>query len=315
MSAVGLSPTLVERYLTAAQKVTRLARRQSRPGARQPRRRAAADLTQEEHVDGLPFGTRGGTAVRHTFPRDGVYEIQVRLMRNRNENVEGLTEPHEIEITLDGERLELFTVTPNRNRLGDYYADEGVDKHLQLRDARHRRPARGRRDVPAEARARCIETERQPYVAHFNMNRHPRLQPAVHSVSIAGPFDAGGVGDTPSRSGSSSAARRRRADGSRLRPADRDGIRAPRLSASGHRREIVAVPLEFYDERRSAHGRVRGRHRDGAARAPDQPGVPVPRSSAIRRARPRVRRIASAMSSWRRACRSSCGAAFPTTSC
>ena len=52
----------------------------------------------------------------HTFPRDGEYDIQVRLVRDRNENVEGLTEPHEMEITLDGERLQVFTVTPNRNR-------------------------------------------------------------------------------------------------------------------------------------------------------------------------------------------------------
>ena len=74
-----------------------------------------ADLTQEDHFDGLPFGTRGGTVVRHTFPLDGEYEIQIRLSRDRNENVEGLTEPHQLELTLDGERVQLFTVKPNRN--------------------------------------------------------------------------------------------------------------------------------------------------------------------------------------------------------
>src|SRR5262249_34949738 len=44
-----------------------------------------------------------------------------------------------------------------------------------------------------------IETERQPYAAHFNMDRHPRVQPAVYSISVTGPFDATGTGDTPSR--------------------------------------------------------------------------------------------------------------------
>ena len=63
-----------------------------------------ADLTQEDHLDGLPFGTRGGTVVRYTFPLDGDYEIQIRLSRDRNENVEGLTEPQQLELTLDGER-------------------------------------------------------------------------------------------------------------------------------------------------------------------------------------------------------------------
>ena len=198
VGAVGLSPTLLERYLAVAQKVTTLAVGAPVPAPGSRVVVLPVDLTQEDHLDGLPFGTRGGTAVAHTFPRDGQYELQVRLMRNRNENVEGLSEPHEIEITLDGQRLQVFTVTPNRNRFGDYYADEGVDKHLQLRT----HVTAGPHIVGAtflEKHAALVETERQPYVAHFNMNRHPRLQPAVRSVSITGPFETGGVGETPSR--------------------------------------------------------------------------------------------------------------------
>ena len=198
VSAVGFSPTLVERYLSAAQKVTRLALGSPMPAPASRVVLLPGDLTQEEHVDGLPFGTRGGTAVHHTFPRDGFYEIQVRLVRNRNENVEGLTEPHQMEITLDGERLQLFTITPNRNRLDTYYADEGVDKHLQLRT----RVAAGPHVVGATFLRKdgaLIETERQPYEAHFNQDRHPRVQPAVQSVSITGPFESTGVGQTPSR--------------------------------------------------------------------------------------------------------------------
>jgi mono/diheme cytochrome c family protein len=116
VGAVGLSPTLVERYLSAAQKVTRLAVGTPVPTPALRVVTLPPDVTQEGHVDGLPFGTRGGTIVAHTFPRGGEYEVRVRLMRNRNENVEGLTEPHQLEVTLDGERLQLFTVTPNRNR-------------------------------------------------------------------------------------------------------------------------------------------------------------------------------------------------------
>ena len=51
----------------------------------------------------------------------------------RNENVEGLSEPHELELTLDGHRLDLFTIKPNRNAVGAYYADEAVDKDLKIR--------------------------------------------------------------------------------------------------------------------------------------------------------------------------------------
>ena len=74
----NLSPTLLDRYITAAQKISRLA-----VGA--PRRsggdtiRIRPDITQEEHVEGLPLGTRGGALIPYTFPQDGEYEIQIRL--------------------------------------------------------------------------------------------------------------------------------------------------------------------------------------------------------------------------------------------
>ena len=198
VGVVELSPTLMERYLAAAQKISRLALGSSAttPGSRVVTVRP--DLTQEGHLDGLPFGTRGGTVVEHTFPLDGVYEIEVRLARNRNENVEGLRETHVMEMTLDGQRLELFTVTPDRNRFGSYYADEDVDKHLNLRI-----PVTAGPHVLGAAflqkNSALIETERQPYQAQFNQDRHPRQQPAVHSVAITGPFDPTGAGDTPSR--------------------------------------------------------------------------------------------------------------------
>ena len=198
VNSVSLSPTLMERYLTAAQRISRVA---VGSPMRRPTSRTVvlpADFTQESHVDGLPFGTRGGATVNHTFPVDGEYGLQVQLSRDRNENVEGLTEPHDLEIALDGRRLKVFTITPNRNRSGAYYADEGVDKGLLVR-------------LPVDAgphaisvtflqnNSALIETERQPYQAHFNMDRHPRVQPAVRSVSIEGPFNPTGVGDTPSR--------------------------------------------------------------------------------------------------------------------
>ena len=99
-----LSPTLLERYLAAAQKVSRLAVGSPLPSPASHVVVLPADLTQEDHIDGLPFGTRGGTVVRYTFPLDGEYDIQVRLSRDRNENVEGLTEPHQMELSLDGKR-------------------------------------------------------------------------------------------------------------------------------------------------------------------------------------------------------------------
>jgi mono/diheme cytochrome c family protein len=255
VGAVGLSPTLVERYLSAAHKVTRLAVGTPVPTPAVRVITLPPDVTQEAHVDGLPFGTRGGTIVRHTFPRAGEYEVQVRLMRNRNENVEGLTEPHQLEVTLDGERLQLFTVTPNRNRMGDYYADESVDKHLQLRVP----VTAGPHAIGAAFLARnaaLVETERQPYDAHFNMNRHPRLQPAVHTVSITGP-----LGETSPAASASTPSRQRifvcepapRSDGSACAKQI-----VSTVARRAYRRPVadrdIAVPLQLYEEARRQGG-------------------------------------------------------------
>ena len=198
----GLSPTLMERYLAAARTVSELAVGSRAPAPDSRVVIVPADRTQEDHVDGLPFGTRGGTVVEHVFPFDGEYEIQVRLQRNRNENVEGLTEPHEVELTLDGERLGLFTMEPSTNMViqanATYYADEGIDNHLNVRLPVTAGPHRvGAAFI--KKNSALLETTRQPYDAHFNMDRHPRQQPAVRTVSIAGPFEPSGIGETPSR--------------------------------------------------------------------------------------------------------------------
>ena len=66
------------------------------------------DLTQEDHFDGLPFGTRGGTSVPLYVSADGEYQFELRLTRDRDELIEGLTEPHQIELSVDGVRLQLF---------------------------------------------------------------------------------------------------------------------------------------------------------------------------------------------------------------
>ena len=189
----GLSPTLLDRYITAAQKISRLAVGGTRRSPDGDTIRVRADITQEDRVDGLPVGTRGGTLIRYTFPQDGEYDIQIRLARDRNEQVEGLRESHELEVLLDRDRVKSFTVKPPGDK-----GHEDVDSHLKVR-------------VSAKAGLQHLavtflknssalqETTRQPYNAHFNLHRHPRLSPAVYQVSITGPFGAKGPGDTPSR--------------------------------------------------------------------------------------------------------------------
>src|SRR5262249_34670363 len=107
-----LSPTLLDRYVSAAEKISRLAVGRSGRSPGGDTLRVQPDLTQEEHLEGLPLGTRGGAVFHYTFPVDAEYDIQIRLARDRNEHVEGLNEAHEVELLLDRQRVQLFTVAP-----------------------------------------------------------------------------------------------------------------------------------------------------------------------------------------------------------
>ena len=189
-----LSPTLLNRYISAAEKISRLAVGASsrKPGG--DTFRLPPDLTQEEHVEGLPLGTRGGLLRSYTFPRDGEYEIQIRLTRDRNEEVEGLREPHELEVLLDGARVKFFTVAPP----GGDKNHEKVDAHLKVRVPVTAGPHQLGATF-AKNPSSLLETKRQPYLARYNMHRHPRLAPAIYQVSINGPYDSTAPGDSPSR--------------------------------------------------------------------------------------------------------------------
>lgn len=165
--------------------------------------RIRPDVTQEERVEGLPIGTRGGALLPYHFPQDGEYEIQIRLARDRNEHVEGLREPHELELLSDFERVKSFTVKPPRGKASssDEYSKpthENIDRHLKARIA----VIAGSHQIGVtflKNPSPLLETARQPLNVHFNMYRHPRLAPAVYQISIAGPFEAIGPGDTASR--------------------------------------------------------------------------------------------------------------------
>ena len=189
-----LPPLLLERYVSAAEKISRLA--VGRVG-RLPDAvtiRLPPDLTQERHIPGLPLGTRGGALVPHTFPVDGEYEISVRLARDRNEDIEGLTRPHHLELLVDRERLALLEVKPPPR--GDDHRN--ADRHLRAR----LNLKAGPREIGAtflKDSSFLVETQRKPYQARFNFYRHRRVQPAIFSITITGPYASSGPGETPSR--------------------------------------------------------------------------------------------------------------------
>lgn len=194
ITVTDLSPALLDRYLSAAQEISRLAVGAVRSTPSLTVVRLPADLTQEKHVPGLPIGTRGGLLINHHFPQAGEYEVAVRLSRDRNEHVEGLHEPHEMELLLDRERVALIKVVPPGNKKAYEFDDSQLKTRITVDAGPHNLGVTFLKDPGA-----LQESLRQPFEAHFNFHRHPRLSPAVYQVSITGPFSPRGPGQTPSR--------------------------------------------------------------------------------------------------------------------
>ena len=190
-----LPPALLDRYISAAQKISALAIGSTQTSLQSDIIRVPPDATQEGHVEGLPVGTRGGVVFPYTFVQNGEYDLQIYLARGYSGDVDGLKDPqpHEIKVLLDRTPIGEFTVQRPEN--GD---DSLIDKNLKIR-------------VPVTAgphqvgvtfvknSSSLLETGRQPLQSRFNERRHPRVTPAISQVSVTGPYAPQGADDTPSR--------------------------------------------------------------------------------------------------------------------
>ena len=205
VSLGGLDPGRFERYLAAARKIARLA-----VGA--PVRSPVADtfivpsdLNQMVHIEGMPFGTRGGAEFDYNFPVDAEYELRVELGKSWNTNrIGGLREPHDVAILLDGAPVEVLTVTPPARRpaatqslyQGD---DRPADADLFVRVPVGAGPHTVGAAFVSQG-AELVERHRQPFLkVHITVGGDQRTQPNVYAISVTGPFEATGPGDTPSR--------------------------------------------------------------------------------------------------------------------
>ena len=190
----SLTPTLLERYISAALKISRLAVGTAPKSPNSDTFRVPADQTQEGHTPGLPFGTRGGIVIPYTFPQQGEYDVQAWLTRDRNEKVEGLHERHEMLLLLDRKRMASFSIKPPVRNEVDGRVDANLKTRIKVTAGPHKVGVTFLRKSSS-----LLETKRQPYQARYNLHRHPRTAPAIFQVTITGPYNAKGPGDTPSR--------------------------------------------------------------------------------------------------------------------
>ena len=199
---LGVSPSLQERYLTAASTISALAVGDTRVRPGGETYRVAQDLSQDQHIDGLPLGTLGGTRIRHVFPVDGEYDIQTKLYRTNLNIVRGLQYPHDVEIAIDGRTVHRATIggTADLAALFEKPTDTGDEVERRLR-TKVKVPA-GAHDVTVAFVGNLAVKDGvrlQPFLRssadNFDWAGHPHIQ----TVTITGPFGATSVGNTPSR--------------------------------------------------------------------------------------------------------------------
>ena len=209
---LSLSPVLLERYIAAARKISRLAVGDPAVRSDVQTYEVSRFLSQRDRAnEDLPFGSRGGTSIRHFFPLDGEYAIKIDLKRdwiNALNPIAGLAEPHQMDIRLDGASVKIFTIggkgkQPVRPGGSNYVLDAG-------QTTANERPADTDLEVrlPMKAGSHFIgvtfsggvdplapEEVLRPPLASQQIDD----EPGVGSITIKGPFNVRGPGDTASR--------------------------------------------------------------------------------------------------------------------
>ena len=211
---LSVSPALLERYLSVARKVARLAVGRSPAAPIEESYKIPILLVQDDRMnDELPFGSRGGTSINHYFPIDGEYEIRIRLHRNYVNYIRGLGTPQELDVRLDGVLLKRFAIggkAPGRpapasyagNIFGDaewenysLYADSDLKLRFQATAGPRVVGVSFVRNLTAPEGV--LQPRQTVFAVAINDMRDGNA--AVEEVVVGGPYAAVGAGDTPSR--------------------------------------------------------------------------------------------------------------------
>ena len=193
------SATLMEGYLRAANRISALAVGDPKAAASATTYKVPRTGSQMRHIDGTPFGTRGGIAVMHTFPADGEYSFRMQLHSIPTGQLFGSTVKGELlEVSIDGERAAVLEINPRMS--------EADPNGMNVTTAKIHVKA-GTRNVAAAfvARFDAVPDDLMPPIDHtladsqigagFGITTLPHLR----EFAVTGPFSVTGVSDTPSR--------------------------------------------------------------------------------------------------------------------
>jgi hypothetical protein len=190
--SLGTSPALIEAYVSAAAKISRLALGHELSITRKEYH-APPDYSQNRQVDGLAFGTRGGLLVQHYFPADGEYQFNWAPVRSNAGGMFGEEEGELLELTIDGERVKLWNLAEElpRNMADERYVVRApVTAGMKTVGLAFI----SRSHVPSEDLNQHFErTTLTQNVGGFTFAPH------VNAMSIAGPFEGLRPDQTASR--------------------------------------------------------------------------------------------------------------------
>ena len=269
-TSLRTSPFLLDRYLTAAQRISAMAIGNPKVPAGTTDYSIGLEVTQRTHVEGLPLGTRGGAVVKHVFPADADYELFARLNRtilNGYAGVEGWDKPHEFVILLDGE--EVFTAKVGGPEDHAAASKDAIDMIPKIEERLKGKVfvTAGMHEVGYTWRDRRFErqdiwetSQRDSQEVHLAGG-----QPRLRTVSVRGPFNVKGVSSSPSRE---------RVFVCRPATAAEEPACAQRIFTSltrrAYRRPVTAddvdAPLTFYKQARATGGDFDAGVRAGVAR-------------------------------------------------
>ena len=187
------SPALMEAYLSAAGKISRLA-----IGTETAPTLAVFDVpvdtSQNSHIQGLPFGTRGGMLIEHEFPADGEYVFTVKGMTGYFTRVLGNVKGEQLEVTIDGERVYLYDWD---NEIGNKEGNGGRTPAIPIKAGFHRVGVTfiATSDLPDTGLNKSFQRTMNSPGAISGYTFYPH----VGQVFIEGPYNGSAAKDTRSR--------------------------------------------------------------------------------------------------------------------
>ena len=270
-SALRTTPMLLEGYLSAALKISDLAvgDTEAEPGTQTYS--ISTVVTQNQHVDGLPLGTRGGTLARYDFPADGEYVFYGRLLKTVAEGyvgVEGHETPYQFIVTIDGEQVFAAPVGGKEDHESSskniVVSREEVDKRMTSPRVK---VTAGPHEVGFTFIERPTQEQNvwQPNLRDSLEAHNPSGIPRLRTGNIEGPYNVTGISETPSR--------KRLFTCKPTTPAKESSCATEILSGvarRAYRRPVVEsdleAPVAFYNDARKEGGNFDAGIRAGLAR-------------------------------------------------